>query len=38
MNAALVAMVAKDGRRELATRVAVDAGRVDEEIAWDVLR
>src|SRR4029078_468173 len=38
IDAALLAVVAKNRRRELAAGVAVDAGRVNEEIAGDILR
>lgn len=38
MNAALFAMIAKYGRGELTTRVAVDARVVDKEIAGNVFR
>jgi hypothetical protein len=38
INAALIAVIAKDRRRELATRVAVDAGGIDEKISRHVLR
>ena len=38
MDAALVAMIAKDRRSELTTRIAVDTGRVDKEVARDILR
>ena len=37
MDAALFAVVAKYGRGELTTRIAVDAGVVDKEIAGNVL-
>ena len=38
INAALVAMIAKDRRRQLATRIAIDAGGIYEEIAGDIFR
>ena len=37
MNAALVAVIAKDSGRQLATRVAVDAGGIYKEIPGHVL-
>ena len=38
MNAALFAMIAKYGRGELTTRIAVDARVVDKEVAGNVFR
>jgi hypothetical protein len=38
IDAALVAVVAKDLRCELATRITVDAGGIDKEISGDVFR
>ena len=38
IDAALVSMIAKDPRRKLATRIAIDAGGVDEEIPLDIFR
>ena len=38
MDAALFAMIAKDSGRELAARLAVDAGRVNKEIPRHILR
>jgi hypothetical protein len=37
MNAALVAVIAKDTGRQLATRIAVDAGGIYKEIPRDIL-
>jgi len=37
IDAALVAMIAKDPRRKLATRVAIDAGGIDEEVTGNIL-
>lgn len=38
MNAALLAVIVKNVRRELATRIAIDACIVDEEVAGNILR
>ncbi len=38
MNAALFAVIAKDGRCELTTRIAVDARVVDKEVAGNIFR
>ena len=38
MDAALVAMIAKDARRQLATRLAVDTSGIDKEISGHILR
>src|SRR5215217_7949716 len=38
IDAALVAVIVKDRGRELTTRIAIDAGGVNEEVAGDILR
>ena len=38
VDAALVAVIAKDHGRELTTRVAIDARGVNKEVARDILR
>jgi len=37
INATLVAVISKDVRRELATRVAVDTGGVDKKVPGYIL-
>jgi hypothetical protein len=36
VDAALIAMIAKDPRRKLTTRVAINAGGIDEEVPGNI--
>jgi len=38
IDTALVAVIAKDTGRELATRIAIDASGIDEEVARNIFR